>query len=145
MIVYGFGAFVMTAKNKMEGRVMPLKDKKRTEVRVGRENAPQKRTKESILSRISRYTDVSLCAFSDFKIDIERTGRVEEKSVTAFGVCGIHTMTCTCVSLDYQSEYFVMRGEGLVCHAYADGAINVCGKITEMAFCDKGAFHDENI
>ncbi len=125
--------------------MIQVKEKKRTEVRAEKENAQKKGAKESILSRISRYTDVSLCAFSDFKIDVERTGRVEEKSITAFGVCGIHTMTCNCVSLDYQSEYFVMRGEGLVCHAYADGAINVRGKIKEMAFLEKGAFRDENI
>lgn len=98
--------------------------------------------KESILSKMSRYTDVSLCAFSDFKIEIERLGKEGERSVTAYGVQSIRKMEKHCVALDYSRETFVLKGEELLCKAYADGAINVRGRIKSTHFCKKGEADD---
>lgn len=100
--------------------------------------------KESRFSRLLRYTDVSLCAFSDFKIEIEKSGCRGEKSLTAYGTSGIRTLKAQVVALDYGEEYLVIRGRRLDCHAYADGAMNVRGVITSLLFCDKEAYQDED-
>ncbi|MBR2951783.1 MAG: hypothetical protein IKC43_02280 [Clostridia bacterium] len=103
-----------------------------------------KEDKESRFSRFLRYTDVSLCAFTDFKIEIEKSGCRGEKSLTAYGTSGIRTLKKQVVALDYDSEYLVIRGRRLDCHAYADGAMNVRGVITCLQFCDKEAYSDED-
>ena len=103
-----------------------------------------KEDKESRFSRFLRYTDVSLCAFTDFKIEIEKSGCRGEKSLTAYGTSGIRTLKKQVVALDYDSEYLVIRGRRLDCHAYADGAMNVRGVITCLQFCDKDAYSDED-
>ena len=104
----------------------------------------EKGEKESRFSRFLRYTDVSLCAFCDFKIEIEKSGVKGEKSLTAYGTCGIRTLRRERVALDYGDEYFVIYGRRLDCHAYADGAMNVRGIITSLAFCDKARYEDED-
>ena len=93
--------------------------------------------KESRFSRFLRYTDVSLCAFSDFRIDVEKSGCHGEKSLTAYGTSGIRTLKREAVALDYSDEYLVIRGRRLDCHAYADGAMNVRGVIEKLEFYNK--------
>lgn len=100
--------------------------------------------KESLLAKLSTYTDVSLCVFTDFKIEIERTGEQSEKSLTAYGSCGIRTLKGRVVALDYREEYLVIRGARLDCHAYADGAMNVRGRISSVSFCKCEDYHDED-
>ena len=109
-----------------------------------RKNKREKQEKESRFSRLLRYTDVSLCAFTDFKVEIEKSGCRGEKSLTAYGSSGIRTLKKEVVALDYCDEYFVIRGHRLDCHAYADGAMNVRGVITALQFCDKEAYCDED-
>ena len=100
--------------------------------------------KESRFSRLLRYTDVSLCVFSDFKIELEKSGCRGEKSLTAYGSSGIRTLKKERVVLDYCDEYLVISGRRLDCHAYADGAMNVRGIITSLQFCDKEEYCDED-
>ena len=109
-----------------------------------RKDKREKQEKESRFSRLLRYTDVSLCAFSDFKIEVEKSGCRGEKSLTAYGTSGIRTLKGERVALDYCDEYFVIEGQLLDCHAYADGAMNVRGVIKRFFFCDKEAYKDED-
>lgn len=107
-------------------------------------NKQNKVEKESCFSRLLRYTDVSLCAFSDFKIEIEKSGCRGEKALVAYGSSGIRTLKKEIVALDYGDEYLVIRGRRLDCHAYADGAMNIRGVITHIQFSDKEAYRDED-
>ena len=107
-------------------------------------NKKRPEEKESRFSRFLRYTDVSLCAFSDFKIELEKSGCRGEKSLTAYGSSGIRTLKKEVVALDYCDEYLVIRGQRLDCHAYADGAMNVRGIVTDLQFCSKEAYRDED-
>ena len=104
----------------------------------------EKEERESRFSRFLRYTDVSLCAFSDFKIELEKSGCRGEKSLTAYGSSGIRTLKKERVALDYSDEYFVIEGQRLDCHAYADGAMNVRGIVKRCYFCDKEVYKDED-
>ena len=100
--------------------------------------------RESLFSRFLQYTDVSLCIFGDFRIEIERSGCGGEKSVIAYGASGIRTLKKRRVALDYGEEYLVICGERLDCHAYADGAMNVRGLIASISFCDSKEYRDED-
>ena len=112
-----------------------MKNRKKREKNEGR---------ESVFSRLLQYTDVSLCVFGDFKIEIERSGCEGEKSLIAYGASGIRTLKKRLVALDYGEEYLVIRGERLDCHAYADGAMNVRGVIGGISFCRCKEYNDED-
>ncbi len=95
------------------------------------------REKASLLARLSQYTDVSLCVFTDFRIQVERLGRQDEKGITACGVQGILQMDSDCVRLSYGTEVLCIQGMSLECRAYADGAVRVCGHIGSLCFEEK--------
>ena len=100
--------------------------------------------KASLFSRFLQYTDISLCAFGDYKIEIEKSGCGSEKSLIAYGASGIRTLKKHTVALDYGKECLVIRGERLDCHAYADGAMNVRGIITSLIFSKSEEYRDED-
>ena len=90
--------------------------------------------KLSLGARLARYTDVSLCMFSDFRVTVERIGTGKEKMLTAHGAGGILVLRRDRITLDYDTEVLDVRGPLLECMGYADGAIRICGDITRLAF-----------
>ena len=104
----------------------------------------EKEKKEGRFSRFLRYTDVSFCAFTDYKIEIEKSNCRGEKCLIAYGSSGIRTLTRERVALDYGEEYLVVCGRHLDFHAYADGAMNIRGVFHSVSFCKREAYFDEN-
>ncbi len=104
----------------------------------------KEKEKMSLGARLARYTDVSLCVFSDFRVTVERVGTGREKMLTAHGASGILVLERGRIVLDYGEERLDVRGPMLECHGYADGAIRICGEILRLSFLTRGEGEDES-
>ncbi len=106
--------------------------------------AKKEKEKMSIGARIARYTDVSLCIFSDFRVTVERIGTGMEKMLTAHGAGGILRLERERILLDYGEQALDVRGGVLECHGYEDGSIRICGDILRIAFLSKQEVANES-
>ena len=96
----------------------------------------KKAKKEAFITKISRYTDISLRSSDGFRIEIS-SDKNGYKTITVYDVKKIEKYTDNCVILNTENENLIFSGEELECLTYASGAMEIRGKTKIFEFVKK--------
>ena len=101
----------------------------------------KKTKKEDFITKISKYTDISLKASKGFRMEIS-SYKNGYKTITVYDVINIEKYTESCVILNTEKESIIFSGEELECLTYASGAMEIRGKTKIFEFIKKEAKHN---
>ena len=102
----------------------------------------KKLNKEAFITKISRYTDLSLKSSKGFRIEIT-SDKNGYKTITVYDVKKIDKYTNNCIVLNTENENLLFSGEDLECLTYASGAMEIRGKTKIFEFIE--AEEKENV
>lgn len=96
----------------------------------------KKAKKEAFITKISKYTDISLNSSNGFRMEIS-SDRNGYKTITVYDVKKIEKYTETCIILNTENENLIFSGEELECLTYASSAMEITGRTKSFEFVKK--------
>ena len=89
--------------------------------------------KEAFITKISRYTDISLKPSKGYRIEMS-SDKNGYKTITVYDVKRIEAYSENRVVLNTENENLVFSGEELECLTYASGAMEIRGNTKTFEF-----------
>lgn len=88
--------------------------------------------KQNWQKRLFSLPSVDLPIGEKEKLEVVRAGK--ERRVTLNGVKRILQYDPACMRFSYGRQWVEIRGDGLCCTFYINGAVGVCGSVREIVF-----------